>query len=714
MARIPFILRAHSNPASPSRMPIRVLPNELIDQIAAGEVIERPASVVKELVENSLDAGSRRVEIDIERGGIGLVRVRDDGGGVAADELDLAISRHATSKIGSLDDLQSVVTLGFRGEALPSIASVSRFRLVSRTADAEHASEINVQGGTVTPTKPAAHPFGTTIEVRDLFFNVPARRKFVRTDATEVSHIVRLVERLALSRPEVAFRLRNGDRTLIDAPALDGEDSEADRIRTVLGNEFIDRALRIEHSAGPVMLHGWIGLPTAARAQPDQQFWFVNGRNVRDRLLMNAARFAYRDVLYNSRHATYVLFLTLDPELVDANAHPAKLEVRFRDARQMHEFVFRALERTLANTKPDKAALPAVSMRISGDAESNSRRGAYPQTTLDMPYGRAYEPSRDPWQLAHAIREGDQFAPLVTGGANEGDADFTNNHGAYGLGVREPALPHQHGRVNEDEPVHERPDEHLHAGAHGRTSEHTGLGVHTHGGGSAGFSANRATSAHAHALARSGTSSADLRAGTTSASGGNRPLGTALAQLHGVYIVAQDQDGLVLVDMHAAHERVLYEKLKAEYASGSIPSQQLLEPVVVDLRAHDLDTVLAHRAEWERAGFELDALGPTKLALRAVPALLASQNVSEIVTSVVHSVELDTESHHLDGAADHFLGTLACRTAIHAHRRLTLPEMDALLRQMETTDRANQCNHGRPTWTRLSLTELDALFLRGR
>jgi DNA mismatch repair protein MutL len=612
-------------------MPIRVLPNELIDQIAAGEVIERPASVVKELVENSLDAGARRIDIDIERGGIGLVRVRDDGNGVAANELNLAVARHATSKINSLDDLQTLATLGFRGEALPSIASVSRLRIVSRTPDAEHASEVSVDGGSITPTKPAAHPFGTTIEVRDLFFNVPARRKFVRTDATEVSHIVRLAERLVLSRPEVGFRLRNGDRMLIDAPATDGNDSDVERIRKVLGDEFIERAIRIDHSAGPVTLQGWIALPTAARAQPDQQFWFVNGRNVRDRLLMNAARFAYRDVLYNSRHAAYVLFLTLDPELVDANAHPQKLEVRFRDARNMHEFVFRTLERALADTKPAGIALPAAALRVD---DSTTRAQPHPQERFDLPHGngRPYQPSRDPWELAKVIRDTNDFTPFITGGVN--DSDLSDDATAS---PRDTAPPRD-----------------------------------------------------------------------------NRPLGTALAQLHGVYIVAQDTDGLVLVDMHAAHERVLYEKFKAEYATGAIPSQQLLEPVVVELRAHDLDTVLEHKAEWQRAGFDLDALGPTKLALRAVPALLAKQNVAEIITSVVHSVELDTEAHHLDDAADKFLGTLACRTAIHAHRRLTLPEMDALLRQMETTDRANQCNHGRPTWTRLTLTELDQLFLRGR
>lgn len=597
-------------------MAIRILPNELIDQIAAGEVIERPASVVKELAENSLDAGAARVEVDIERGGIGLVRVRDDGGGLPPEEIALALQRHATSKITSLDDLQTVSTLGFRGEALPSIASVSRFRIVSRIAGADHATEISVQGGEVAPTRPAAHPFGTTVEVRDLFYSVPARRKFVRTDATEISHIVRLFERLALSRPDVGFRLRNGERVLVDAPvsARDGDDLEEQRIRAILGDEFIDRAVKVEHQAGPVSLHGWVGLPTAARAQPDQQFWFVNGRTVRDRLLMNAVRVAYRDVLYNSRHAAYVLFLTLDPELVDANAHPAKLEVRFRDSRQIHDFVMRAVERVIAGTKPSPAALPAASF-FATETSTPPMSGSYMRPghmreTAPLDLRNAVE--RGPWALAQAVRS-----------------------------EAEPAAV--------SEPMQAEP-----------------------------------------------------------------PLGTALAQLHGIYIVAQDRDGLVLVDMHAAHERVLYEKMKQEYANGTVPSQLLMDPVVVELRAHDVDTVLEHRAEWEKAGFELDALGPTRLALRRVPALLANQNIAEIVTSIVHSVELDTEAHHLDSAADHFLGTLACRTAIHAQRRMTVPEMDALLRQMETTDRANQCNHGRPTWTRLTLTQLDQLFLRGR
>ena len=620
-------------------MPIRILPNELVDQIAAGEVIERPASVIKELVENSLDAGARRIEIDVERGGIGLVRVRDDGRGIPADELPLAISRHATSKIASLEDLEAVPTLGFRGEALPSIGSVARLRLVSHPFEAEYASEITVDGGAVAAVKPAAHPAGTTIEVRDLFFNVPARRKFVRSDVTEVGHIARLTERLALSRSDVSFRLRNGTRVLLDAPAanvapVNGEIDEEiwngldeARIRAVLGDEFLSRAVKVRHSAGPVTIAGWIGLPTAARAQPDQQFWFVNGRCVRDRLLMNAVRLAYRDVLYGGRHSAYVLYLTLDPRLVDVNAHPAKLEVRFRDSRQIHDFVFRACERTLAATKPDLASAPAAAASF-GSPSMDSRVA---------PFSRSHLP----------------------------------------LGAMDSALPAPQTSFDLQEQT--------------RSPWHIAQAVHDH---ASDFSA--------------------IAAQASDAGDESQPLGVAIAQLHGIYIVAQNRNGLILVDMHAAHERVLYEKLKAE-RGGAVPaSQHLMEPIVVELKAHDVDGVLENRAEWERAGFTLDALGPTRLAVRAVPAMLIGQNIPEVVHSVVRDLDLDAGTHHLDGAADKFLGTLACRTAIHAHRRLTLPEMNALLRQMEATDRANQCNHGRPTWTRLSMTELDQLFLRGR
>jgi DNA mismatch repair protein MutL len=581
-------------------MPIRVLSSELIDQIAAGEVIERPASVVKELVENALDADAHRVDIDIERGGIGLIRVRDDGVGMSAEELSIALARHATSKIASLADLAAVTTLGFRGEALPSIASVSRLRLLSRPRGAEdRAAEVRVDGGRVSAMRPAPHPPGTSIEIRDLFFNVPARRKFVRSEATEFGHIMRWVERLALSRFDVSFRLRHGERRVFDAPAVDAEGEEA-RLTAVLGAEFLPTAVVLRSVAGPVGLSGWVGLPTASRAQPDQQFWFVNGRSVRDRLLSNAVRLAYRDVLYHGRHAVYVLYLTLDPHLVDVNAHPSKLEVRFRDSRQIHDFVFRALEQAIAGTSPR-----ASEARAAADSPQRPYELAGRAQSFDFADGR-----RDPWVLAASVR--------------------------------------------------------------------------------------------------------DFASGTTAATEAVQPLGTALAQLHGIYILSQSAEGLILVDMHAAHERVLYEKFKADEAAQGIASQHLLEPVVIEVKSHELDAVLEDRSSWERAGFELDALGPTRLALRRVPALLASGDIAATVGAVIRDLELVAGLHHLDGAVDKFLGTLACRTSIHAHRRLTLPEMNALLRQMEATERANQCNHGRPTWARLTLSQLDHLFLRGR
>ncbi|HZT02366.1 MAG TPA: DNA mismatch repair endonuclease MutL [Steroidobacteraceae bacterium] len=610
-------------------MPIRILPSELIDQIAAGEVIERPASVIKELVENSLDAGAHRIEVDVERGGVGLMRVRDDGCGIGAEELPVAICRHATSKIAVLDDLAAISTLGFRGEALPSIGSVSRLRVTSRPAHAERAAEIGIDGGAATAVRPAAHPPGTTVEVRDLFFNIPARRKFVRSAATETGHIVRLIERLALSRPDVSFRLRSGERVLLDAPLPAREPGGEERLAQVLGRELLASLIPCSLSSGPVQLAGWLSLPTASRAQPDQQFWFVNGRCVRDKLLASAVRLGYRDVLYHGRHAAYVLHLSLDPQLVDVNAHPAKLEVRFRDAHQIHEFIFRAIEHALAATRPEAGAMPAANVqavlpdapiRTSGPAPvwtgARGQSGALP---LYAP--QSHEISGSPWALAQAASETQLHEP--------------------GTGVTERSV-----RDN----------------------------------GAAGYP----------------------------------PLGVPLAQLHGIYILAQSEEGLILVDMHAAHERVLYEKLKADRGTGPAASQLLLEPLIVSVKPHELDAVLENPAAWEQAGFEIDSVGPTSLALRRIPALLAGERVTDIVKSVIEDLAREDGLHHLDAAADRFLGTLACRTSIHARRRLTLPEMDALLRQMEVTDRANQCNHGRPTWTRLTLGELDQLFLRGR
>ena len=597
-------------------MTIRVLDSHLIDQIAAGEVIERPASIVKELVENSLDAGARSVEVEIEAGGVRLTRVRDDGCGIPEDQLRLALERHATSKVTCAEDLAAITTLGFRGEALPSIASVSRFEITSRHIDSERASSVLVDAGIAGELTPAAHPPGTTIEVRDLFYNLPARRKFLRSEVTEQGHIVRLVERLALSREDVAFRLRSGSRTLLDAPALKaGADAAnvASRLARVVGEEFVERAIAVEHRAGPVRIFGWIGAPAAARATSDLQFWFVNGRAVRDRLLMNAVRLGYRDVLYGGRQPAYVLYLEIDPVLVDVNAHPQKLEVRFRDSRQIHDFVFRAVERQLAGTRPGVSAVPPA---YAGHGGSGGNGGSY--GTRPMSFAVADAAPGGIWAVADALR-----------------------------GTTTDPRPHE----------------------------------------------PEALGSHDDAMAQ-------------------RPLGEAIAQIHGVYILAQNDDGLVLVDMHAAHERVLYENLKAQ--SGQVATQLLLAPVTVELKVDKLDALLAQTEEWRTAGFELERLGPATLAVRSVPAMLPREDIAALIRDVVDGAGEGESTHHLDGATDRLLGTIACRSAIHAHRRLTLPEMNALLRQMERTPRADQCNHGRPTWTQISLTELDRMFLRGR
>jgi DNA mismatch repair protein MutL len=594
-------------------MAIQFLSANLIDQIAAGEVIERPASVVKELVENALDAGARRIDIEIEQGGLGLMRVRDDGGGIEAEELPLAVQRHATSKIASLEDLESVASLGFRGEALPSIGSVARLRVVSRSARASAASELQVEGGVRSALRPAAHPQGTTVEVRDLFYNVPARRKFVRTEPTEFGHIARTVERLALAAPAVGLRLRHNARLVLDLPpALDAAGRDQ-RVARVLGAEFPARSVRLAQE-GALQLYGWLGLPTASRANTEAQYWFVNGRPVRDRLLGNAARLGYRDVLYHGRHPAYVLDLRIDPRLVDVNAHPAKLELRFRDSRAVHEFVFRAVERALSTPGvTELAASGALAMPTA----------LLPATALPA----AAMPTAITTQIEFAAHAAERYP---------GDPGAR-----FAIGEPRAAQP-------------------------------------------------------------------------VSAAGEDQPLGTPIAQLHGLYILAQNRQGLVLVDMHAAHERVLYEALKLQHARQSPASQQLLEPLAVNADEHELDLLMAAREDFTRLGFELDRIAPTQLAVRALPALLADAEVPALLRAIIHDLATERGAHHLEASAQRVLATIACRSAIHAQRRLSLAEMAALLRQMEHTERAGQCNHGRPTWTAVSLAELDRLFLRGR
>ncbi len=593
-------------------MAIRVLPDHLVNQIAAGEVVERPASVVKELVENSLDAGARLVEVDIEAGGARLIRVRDDGAGIGRDDLALALARHATSKIGTLDDLEAVASLGFRGEALPSIASVSRLTITSRVAQDETAWQVTADHGRVSEPVPAAHPVGTTVEVRDLFFNTPARRRFLRTEKTEFQHIDRALRRLALSRLDVRFSLSHNGRSVMHLPAATDAAGRVRRIAQVLGDRFAAESVELEREAEGIAVAGYIALPTYSRSQPDLQYSYVNGRAVRDKVLMHAVRHGYRDVLFHGRHPAYLISVSLDPARVDANAHPAKLEVRFRDSRSVHEFVFRTVEQTLAATRP--GARPAAAA-VAAPAVLRPFR----QT------GMAFE-------AAHA------------GGAQR---------------------------------------------------------------------AEEAVAAYA-ALA----GAAPETAGPAGRPGAERdpvpPLGFALAQLHGVYILAENADGLILVDMHAAHERITYERLKRAYDDRNVVRQPLLVPQVVRVSRAEADLAESQAETFAEVGLVVDRHGPDSLVIREIPSLLAAGHAEELLRDVLSDLAEHGSSGRIAARVDEILATMACHHSVRANRSMTLPEMNALLRAMEGTERADQCNHGRPTWTALSMRELDRLFLRGQ
>jgi DNA mismatch repair protein MutL len=606
---------------------IRQLPVELVNQIAAGEVIERPASVVKELVENSLDAGARRVEIDIEEGGARLIRVRDDGGGIDSDDLPLAISAHATSKIASFDDLERVATLGFRGEALPSIASISRFALTSKPAAQAHAMRVEVDGGKPQAPRPAQHPAGTTIEVRDLFYNVPARRKFLRAERTEFGRIDELIASLALVHTGVEFRLSNNGKPVRLLRAAADAATIAARVGDLLGEEFLQQSLRIEHAAAGLRLAGWVGLPTASRAQADQQYFYVNGRLVRDKIVAHAVRQAYADVLFHGRHPAFVLFLELDPLGVDVNVHPAKHEVRFREARLVHDFLYRTLNDALAETRAGTA--PSIAA-----------------------------------------------APLpIPAAANAYAFGNWRGQSSLGLGAREPL------------------------------ADYAALL-----GGAAG-PANVAAPA-----AYSGVDNAAFAASLAAADSGEAPppLGYALAQLHGIYVLAQNAHGLVLVDMHAAHERITYERLKTAQAGQGIRSQLLLVPLSISLGEREAACVEDQAARFAELGFELQRSGPQSVVVKRLPTLLDGADATQLIRDVIADLRTQGDSRRIEQAGNDVLATMACHGSVRANRRLSLPEMNALLRDMEATERSGQCNHGRPTWVQLSINELDRLFLRGR
>ncbi len=587
-------------------MPIRQLPAHLINQIAAGEVVERPASVVKELLENSLDAGATRVELELEEAGIRLCRVRDNGSGIPRDELAIALARHATSKIESLEDLEHVATLGFRGEALPSIASVSRLTLTSRHRDAATGFVVSGEDSGPGPVAPAAHPPGTTVEVRDLFFNTPARRRFLRSERTEFAHVRATIESIALSRGSVALRVQHNQRVVLDLAAAESLTELAARVGRVCGEEFIQHAVSVLRDAPGLSLRGWIALPTHARSQPDLQYVFLNGRAIRDKVLAGAVRAAFRDVLYRDRWPAYVLYLDMDPAWVDVNAHPAKHEVRFRDPGRVRDFVRRSVEELIAS-------------QASGDAQGPASAVA-PEATV-----------------------GSRTAAL-----------------ALGLPGERPTQERSAGGVRDD----------------------------------------RATY--------------PVAAAELAAASGMPAFGFALAQLHGVYILAETADGLVIVDAHAAHERVTYERLKAAIRQSAVQSQSLLLPITLSVTEAEAERATHHGQLLERCGFDLLRSGPGRLTLRAVPVMLVGDDIASFVRSLVGGLHDDLGVDELLGLLDRCLADVACHASIRANRRLTIDEMNRLLRDMERTPRSEQCNHGRPTRVALSLTELDRLFARGR
>ncbi|KOQ65579.1 DNA mismatch repair endonuclease MutL [Stenotrophomonas maltophilia] len=630
--------------SAPGPRPIRPLPDILINQIAAGEVVERPASVVKELVENAIDAGASRVDIDLEEGGVRLIRIRDNGSGIAAEQLPLAVSRHATSKIANLDDLESVATLGFRGEALPSIASVSRFTLASRRADDEHGSALQIDGGKIGEVTPRAHAPGTTVEVRELFYNVPARRKFLRAERTELGHIEEWLRSLALARPDVELRVsHNGKASRRYKP---GDLYSDARLSETLGDDFALQAVRVDHSGAGLRLHGWIAQPHYSRASTDQQYLYVNGRSVRDRSVAHAVKMAYGDVLFHGRQPAYVLFLELDPTRVDVNVHPAKHEVRFRDARLVHDFVYRTLKDALADTRAGVSA-----QEIGAGAGQAADAGA----------------------AAAASTVGASGFGLVRGPAS----------GAGGGGGYQGWRPQQPlGLQVADAP--------------------------------AAYAALYATPAAgegdtAQPAMQSGNGLPDTRADA-----GVPPLGYAIAQLHGIYILAENAEGLIVVDMHAAHERIGYERLKNAHDGIGLQSQPLLVPITLAVGEREADTAESEAATLASLGFEVTRAGPGSLHVRSIPALLAHAEPEGLLRDVLTDLREHGQSRRVASARDELLSTMACHGAVRANRRLTVPEMNALLRDMEITERSGQCNHGRPTWARFSLAEIDRWFLRGR
>ncbi|WP_232828989.1 DNA mismatch repair endonuclease MutL [Simplicispira lacusdiani] len=635
----------------PARRPIRDLPDELISQIAAGEVVERPASVVRELVDNALDSGASQITVRLLAGGVRLIAVEDDGCGIPQEELPVALRRHATSKITNLHDLETVATMGFRGEALAAIASVSETALLSRPATQASAFLLDARSGEL---RPVARSGGTTVEVKELFFSTPARRKFLKTDATELAHCVEAVRRHALARPDVGFAIWHEGKLVEQWRATfqpgqgDVQDALARRLADVLGEEFVAQSVPVRHAEGRITVTGRAGLPDAARSRPDQQYCYVNGRFVRDKVVTHAARSAYEDVLHGQRQPVYALYIEIDPARVDVNVHPTKIEVRFRDSREVHQAVRHAVENALAVPR-------ATTLAAAAEA---------PAAPFTTPIFEQKTPATPIWQAQAAMK------------FDERPGHRVSDLGAL-WGTPRPASA-------SPAPLESAP-----------------LAATSPAAATAWTPAEPAAPAPATAEAPE--------------AGQPWPLGRALAQLHGVYILAENAQGLVLVDMHAAHERIVYERLKTQADTGQrIASQPLLIPATFAATPEEVATAEAHAETLLHLGLEVSPFSPRTLAVRAVPTQLAHGNAVELARSVLADLAAHDASTVVQRAKNEILATMACHGAVRANRKLTLDEMNALLRQMEVTERSDQCNHGRPTWRQLTMKELDALFLRGR
>jgi len=643
-------------------MSIKQLSPHLINQIAAGEVVERPASAIKELLENALDAGATQIDIDIEQGGVKRIRIRDNGRGIPKEELSLALSRHATSKIASLDDLENVLSFGFRGEALPSIASISRLTLSSKSQNDDQAWQLQGSGQEqFDDPEPCSHPIGTTVDVRDLFFNVPARRKFLKTEKTEFRHLEDVVKKVALSRFETGFTLRHNQKPILNLRPASSIEMAERRVAEICGPAFTEQSIRVEHEGADLKLTGWIGLPTFSRSQADLQFFYVNHRIVKDRVVTHAIRQSYQDVLYHGRHPAYVLFLDIDPTKVDVNAHPTKHEVRFRESSLVHGFMYRSLHKTLADLRPQDQLAAGTN---TDDTESLNKSASL-QDSL------RYASLADQQSLNIPVKEQVDFYKRLHG--NE-DASLDSTSTPASLENQQPS------------------------------SQPTATGFRQT---SNQFNSNLsgATSAGASSMPvqRSAVDTGEIP-----------PLGFAVAQIHGIFILAENAHGLIVVDMHAAHERITYEYLKRSMAEESIRSQPLLVPLAISVSKKEADCADSHPDTFQKLGFTLSRLSPEKITVRAVPSLLKNSDIESLVRDVLSDLLTHGSSERIQQAMNEILSTMACHGSVRANHRLTVPEMNALLRDMERTERSGQCNHGRPTWTQMSLSQLDKLFMRGQ